>query len=253
MSSKKKISKSVSSPSSIQSTSNPTSASNDSKVKKTSNITNPYMNTNLAAKVLVKPNQLDNNIYIHMKKNLRETLEGKCNKYGFIHTIHKLIEYRDGVMSPEDLSGSVIFDVKYSALVFLPTKNTNIVCKITNVENNLLTAQNGALLVMLKQDDINTDVFSNERGVIGIKKTNTKLVIDMYVVVFIRNIRFYTGDTMMISMGRLEGVPTPNEIETYFNPPKVSEDELLTTIKPEILEVIDHVEPEVKESNIIDL
>jgi len=217
-------------------------------------ITNPYVNTNLASKVLVKPNQLNNNIYISMKKNLKLSLENRCNKYGFIVNIHKIIEHGYGIMPPEDLSGSVIFDVKYSALIFLPTRNTNIICKITNVENNLLTAQNGPLLVMLKQEDINREIFYSDRGIIGLKNSEKKIQIDDYVIVYIRNIRFYTGDTMMIAMGRLENIPNEQEIEKYYVPPKIEEEELELSIKPEIMEAIDFVDrAEAKETNIMDI
>jgi len=223
-------------------------------IKLDTQLTNPYVNTNLASKVLVKPNQINNNIYINMKKNLKESLESKCNKYGFIIAIHKIIEHGYGIMPAEDLSGSVLFDVKYSSLLFLPTRNTNIICKITNIENNLLTAQCGPLLVMLKQEDINKDIFTNDRGIIFVRKTNKTIALDDHIIVYIRNIRFYTGDTTMMAMGRLENIPTQDEVDKYFIPPKIEEEQLELTIKPDVMEVVDYINnTEIKETNVIDL
>jgi DNA-directed RNA polymerase subunit E'/Rpb7 len=256
MSTKKKTTKSDTfslSPSSLSSTKT-SSDKKPSKLESTSNIVNPYINTNLASQVLLRPNQLDNNIYINMKKNLKTTLEGKCNKYGFIQMIHKVLSHSDGLMVPEDLTGSVLFNIKYSALICIPIENTNIICKITNVENNLFTAQNGPILIVLKQSDVNTDIFSNDRGVVMVKKLNKKLEKGDYVSVYIRNKRYYSGDTTIIAMARLENVPTESEIEKYFYPPKVNEDELEGKIKPDVLDAIDYVEQvEEEKTNMIDL
>lgn len=217
-------------------------------------IVNPYINTNLATQVLLKPNQLDNNIYINMKQNLKKYLEGKCNKYGFIQLIHKILEHNDGLMVPEDLTGSVLFNVTYSALVCVPIENTSIICKITKVENNLFTAQNGPILVILKQNDINSNIFANERGDVIVKNNSKKIMIGDYVIVYIRNKRYYSGDTTIIAMARLENIPNEKEIEKYYYPPKVNEDEFESTIKEEVLEAIDSVHIIEKEmTNMIDL
>jgi DNA-directed RNA polymerase subunit E'/Rpb7 len=258
MSLKKKTTKSDTfslSPSSLSSNTKTSKIAIDKKLSKTeSNIVNPYINTNLAAQVLLRPNQLDNNIYINMKKNLKTSLEGKCNKYGFIQMVHKVLEYNDGLMVPEDLTGSVLFNIKYSTLICIPMENTNIICKITNIENNLFTAQNGPILIVLKQSDINTNIFTNDRGVVMVKTMNKKLDKGDYVTVYIRNKRYYSGDTTIIAMARLENIPNENEVEKYFYPPKVNEDELEGKIKPDVLEAIDYVEQnEEEKTNMIDL
>jgi DNA-directed RNA polymerase subunit E'/Rpb7 len=230
------------------------SKKSDKKMKSDLNIVNPYINTNLATQILLKPNQLDNNIYINMKQNLKKYLEGKCNKYGFIQMIHKILEHKDGIMVPEDLTGSVLFDVKYSALICVPIENTNIICKITKIENNLFTAQNGPILIILKQSDINSNIFTNERGDVVVKNGNRKLNVDDYVVVYIRNKRYYSGDTTIIAMARLENIPSEKEIEEYYYPPKVNEDEFENNIKEDVLEAIDSVNAaEIEKSNMIDL
>lgn len=215
-------------------------------------LTNPYVNTVLAARVCLKPNQLNNDIYINMKNNLKNNLEGKCNKYGFIKKIHKILEHKDGVIYPEDLSGSVMYDVKYSTMVCLPLENTNIVCKITNVENNLFTATNGPVLFILKQIDMDNEVFGLDKGNVVVKKEGKKLEIGDYVIVYVRNKRFYTGDNIIISIGRLLNIASQEEVDKYFNPPHIEEDET-AIIKEEVKEAVDFVEPEFEKDNFFDL
>jgi len=197
-------------------------------------LTNPYVNTNLTGRVCLKPVFLDNNIYIHLKTILKKNIEKKCNKYGFVHTVHKILDFKDGFMIPEDLTGSVIYDVKYSALVCLPQENTIIVCKINKMENNLFTAENGPILIILKQQDINKDIFSIDTKNVISTKEGKKLEVGDYVSVYIKNKRFFTGDNIIIGVGRLENICSEEEVDKYYKPP-IDDDE------------------EIESSNIIDI
>ena len=188
-------------------------------------LTNPYVNTNLTGRVCLKPNFLDNNIYIHLKTILKNHVEKKCNKYGFIHTVHKILNFKEGFMIPEDLTGSVIYDVKYSALVCLPQENTTIICKINKMENNLFTAENGPVLIILKQQDINKDFFSVDTRNVITTKDGKKIEVGDYVGVYIKNKRFFSGDNIIIGIGRLDSIATPEQVEQYYNPLYIDEDE----------------------------
>ena len=45
----------------------------------------PYINTKLTTSVLLHPYQMDNKIYINLKKNLEKKIVGSCfSKYGYI-------------------------------------------------------------------------------------------------------------------------------------------------------------------------
>jgi DNA-directed RNA polymerase subunit E'/Rpb7 len=189
-----------------------------SKQQNTIMLTNPYINTILTGRVCLKPNFLDNNIYIHLKTILKQNVEKKCNKYGFIHTIHKIIDHKEGYMIPEDLTGSVVYDIKYSALVCLPQENTTIVCKINKMENNLFTAENGPILIILKQQDINKEIFIVDSRNVIMTKEGKKLEIGDYVGVYIKNKRFFSGDNIIVGVGRLDRICIEDEVEKYYNP-----------------------------------
>jgi DNA-directed RNA polymerase subunit E'/Rpb7 len=189
------------------------------------NLTNPYINTTLTGRVYLKPNFLDNNIYIHMKNCLKNALEKKCSKYGYIHTIHKIVDYKDGLMVPEDLSGSVIYDIKYSALICIPQEHSTIICKITNIENNLFTAENGPILIVLKQYDINNEIFYTDTKNVVYVKGGKKLEIDDYVAIYIKNKRYFTGDTIIIGVGRLENICKQEDVDKYYNMPLIDDDQ----------------------------
>ena len=40
---------------------------------------------------LIRPQQINNDIYINLKNNLKKKVEKKCNKYGFITKIYKIL------------------------------------------------------------------------------------------------------------------------------------------------------------------
>ena len=48
-----------------------------SKKQNIISLVNPYINTTLTGRVYLKPNFLDNNIYIHLKNNLKKSMEKK--------------------------------------------------------------------------------------------------------------------------------------------------------------------------------
>ena len=56
--------------------------------------------------------------------------ENKCNKYGYVIKIFKIIEYDNGVIEPENFMAFAIYNVKYSARLCKPIENTKIICEI---------------------------------------------------------------------------------------------------------------------------
>ena len=52
-------------------------------------ISTPYLDSELYSRILIRPQQINNDIYINLKNNLKKKVEKKCNKYGFITKIYK--------------------------------------------------------------------------------------------------------------------------------------------------------------------
>lgn len=89
----------------------------------------------LKDKIKLEPKYLTSKYYIEILKRLKEKLEGKCSKHGYIKTdsieIHKILP---GVIELSSLSGMTIYDIYFNAELCNPVignivkgvvKNTN--------------------------------------------------------------------------------------------------------------------------------
>ena len=76
-------------------------------------LTIPYYDTELYSKVLIEPLQLNNNLYVELKNNLKFKVENKCNKYGFITKIYKILDFSDGRIITESFNASIVFNINY--------------------------------------------------------------------------------------------------------------------------------------------
>ncbi len=184
---------------------------------KSSNLHSPYINTTLVCPIMIYPNQLDNKLYLHIKTNLSNKLVGKCYKnYGFISKIHKIEEYSDGTLEPEDPTCSVKFVVKFSCRLCYPIRDKEIIFKIDKMNKSLIGGVNGPLKLIITPDKINKDKFypDNNRN-IRIRGSSDVVVPDMYIRVLVVNSSFSDYDTSILVIGFLQDIATPEEINYY--------------------------------------
>ena len=175
----------------------------------------PYFNFELFTNVLIEPSQLNNNLYINLKENLKKKVENRCIKYGYICNIYKINGYNDGVSEPESFTGDVKYAVKYTARLCNPIENTSIICKIDNINKILIKAVNGPVIMIIKKNDINTEVFKiDNKG--EIKHKGKVLEVNDYIIVNIIAKKLNYNDTRICSIGYLDRIPTQEEIDKYF-------------------------------------
>ena len=136
-----------------------------------SELVNPYKNTIFYTRVRLLPVQMNNELYINLKNNLIKKVEKRCNKYGYINKVFKILTYSDGLINPEDFSGSAVFNIKYSGNACIPIENSKIVVRIEKMNNMAILAKNGPIKVVLKYDKISTK-FNVVQGVIMYKNDN---------------------------------------------------------------------------------
>lgn len=181
-------------------------------------LSSPYKDTELYARVLIKSSQIDNDIYINLKNNLKKKTENKCNKYGLITKIYKILDHSDGEIVPENFDASVIYNVRFSCRLCLPEVNTNIICKIDLLNKSLVKASNGPIVCIIGFNYINNDIFNiNNKGEIVEIKTGNKIDINTNIIINIRAINFFPDDERIVILGSLVNIPNKNEITTYFN------------------------------------
>lgn len=209
-------------------------------------MSSPYINTKLTTSVLLHPYQMDNKIYLHLKKNLENKIVGRCfSKYGYIVKIIKIIKYKDGLIEAENTESSALFDLEFSCKICAPLKNMTIICQIDKVNKLLITAVNGPILVVITNDRINNEVFfkdknNNIRYTSG--ETSNILQPNDFIKVTLQTIQFYDGDEKIKAIGFIEGMASEEEMKSFYADQYKETDE--------IIEFDEHNEPKEENSKV---
>lgn len=179
------------------------------------NITLPYKNVEQHTRIIIEPHQMNSDIRNHMKYNLKKKVEKKCNKNGFIDEVFKILEFSDGIMIPENLDGSAIYNIAYHCRICIPIENTVIIGTVKMVNSDLIVAINGPMLIFIPKNNVDTniwDILENYNH----KKSNIKLVIGNFVKIQITDKRINQGDSQIKIMGNLQDFATNDEVEKYY-------------------------------------
>ena len=181
-------------------------------------LSSPYIDTELYSRILIRPQQINNDIYINLKNNLKKKVEKKCNKYGFITKIYKILDFSEGEIVPENFDSSVIFNVKFSCRICLPVTDSYIICKIDLLNKSLIKASNGPIVCIIGVNYINKKIFSlNNKGDIIDNNRNEVIKSNDYIVVNIKGTNFFPGDERIVILGGLQNLATKEEIKNYYN------------------------------------
>lgn len=180
-------------------------------------ITTPYLDTELYSRVLIRPQQINNDIYINLKNNLKKKMEQKCNKYGFITKVYKILDFSEGEVVPENFDSSIVFNIKFSCRICLPIADTKIICKVDLLNKSLIKASNGPIVCIIGINYINNNFFSlNNKGDIINIKTNQIIKSGDYILVTIKGTNFFPGDERIVILGGLENIPREEDIKEYY-------------------------------------
>ena len=181
-------------------------------------LSSPYIDTELYSRILIRPHQINNDIYINLKNNLKKKIEKKCNKYGFITKIYKILDFSEGEVVPENFDSSIVFNVKFSCRICLPVADSNIICKIDLLNKSLIKASNGPIVCIIGINYINKNNFlMNSKGDLVYNNTNQIVKANDYIIVNIKGTNFFPGDERIVILGGLLNIPSNEEIKLYFN------------------------------------
>ena len=173
-----------------------------------SKLDNPYVKTELAKTVTLKPREQTSDIVINLKKSLINDLTGKIFRdYGFIKKIYKLISYETGRIKPEDFSGDVIFDVKFYAKICKPEQGDVISAQIDSIGEKFIRCSNGPMNIFISYKFVDYDVFSEDsstkKGGLIFNKSGKNLQINDYVKIRILKMDLQPQNTSIIIIGHL--------------------------------------------------
>ncbi len=178
------------------------------------NIVSPYKDIEQFTKIKIQPSQINSDIRNNMKMNLKKKVEKKCNKNGFIDEVYKIISFEDGIMPAENLSGNIIFNIKYHCRLCLPVEDSIIIGNIKTINQELIIATNGPIFIFIPKENIDNNLWNFED--FTLKKTNEKLQLNSFVKIKILNKRINQNDYQIKSIGYLLDFATKEEIKKYY-------------------------------------
>jgi len=212
---------------------------------------NIFINMKLHDVVHLYPWQLNNELYINLKKNLKNKVEKKCIDVGLICNIYNIENY-NGYIIPEDLSGNVAFNVTYNANVCVPLPGYQIIMKVEQIIKQAIMVKNGPVAGIVKFTDINNNIFSttDSNQLLNIK-TNQPLKIGDHVKVTVKSKRSFIGETNIGILGFINDYATNEEIiaNMYID---LEEKDDVDNIKNVEYGEINEVEENINENNISD-
>jgi DNA-directed RNA polymerase subunit E'/Rpb7 len=182
-----------------------------------SDIISPYINTEYHTKIELYPHQMNNDIYKHLKNNLKN-IENKCNKYGYVVRVYKILEYINGRIDPDNFKASAVYDIKFACRICIPNVKTKIICEISKMSKKLMLGVNGPILAIIHNKHINTSNFSIDyNGNLTYIKDNRNSLIKSndYIKVSVLAARSNKGDVNIKVFGYLEDIATIDEIASY--------------------------------------
>ena len=192
-----------------------TSSADPSSVLSEIECINPYRLINQKTRISIEPFHMNSDIENNMKNILKEKVEKKCNEYGYVDTVYRIIKYSECVMPPENLNGCAISFVTYHCKVCIPIENTIIICIIKVISQELIVATNGPLMIFIPKENVDTNIWDIPDNYVN-KKTKKRLLIDDYIKIQIMAKRINQNDIQIKIIGYLINLASPEEVNTYF-------------------------------------
>lgn len=183
----------------------------------TTSIATPYLDSELYSRILIRPQQINNDIYISLKNNLKKKVEKKCNKYGYITKVYKILDFSEGEVVPENFDSSIVYNVKFSCRICLPVTDSTIVCKVDLLNKSLVKASNGPIVCIIGINYINNNNFTiNNKGEIVANKNNKVIESDDYILVSIKGANFFPGDERIVILGALDNIANEEQVKEFY-------------------------------------
>ena len=188
-------------------------------------LVSPYKNIFQYTRISLAPHNLNSDIKNNIMFKLKNSIEKKCNKNGFIENIYEIAEYKDGIIMNEDFSVNVIFNVKYYCKLCLPVINTIIIGQIKLINQELIIANNGPMYIFITNNNINDEFWKVNNNEIVNKKTKNKLKENNLVKILILDKRINANSKKINLIGKLQDFATEDEIKKYYQKVEKKDDD----------------------------
>ena len=179
------------------------------------NLISPNRNIKQSTSISIEPYQLNSDIKNYLKSNLEKKVKRKCNNNGYIDEVYRILEYSDGMMPPENLNGGVIYNITYHCKICIPIENTLIIGQIKVINQELIIAINGPIMIFIPKENIDSNFWDIIDGYKN-KKNNKKLVTEDFVKIQITDKRINQNDNQIKSIGKLNDYASVDEVNKFF-------------------------------------
>jgi DNA-directed RNA polymerase subunit E'/Rpb7 len=119
------------------------------------------------------------------------------------------------MMPPENLNGSVIYNITYHCKICIPVENTLIIGQIKVINQELIIAINGPIMIFIPKENVDSNYWDIIDGYKN-KNNNIKIAIEDYVKVQITDKRINQNDNQIKSIGKLNDFASPEEVNKFF-------------------------------------
>lgn len=178
-------------------------------------LVSPYKNITQYSKIQVKPNQMNSDIKNIIKMTLRKKVEKKCNKNGFIDEVYRIESSEAMDMEPENLSGCCNFNVSFHCRMCIPIEKTKLVVQIKNLNQVLILAVNGPIMIFIPKENIDLDIWDIYDHFLH-KKSKEILKVNSFVKVEVVKARINQQDYQIKVIGSLLDFATEEEVNNYY-------------------------------------
>ena len=179
----------------------------------------PVKPVELVTDVMLHPRQLNNDIYLNLKANLKALVEGRCTTDALVLNVHKVIDYNQGTIEAENFSGAVRFKVRYLATVCNPVQHMLIVGTVSEDSiPTLLVIEHGPIKVVVRRigSSINTSRFAvTDTGRVISSETKQEVGPGTTVKVMLSKVLIKQRAEKILCDGYLDGIATPEEALRY--------------------------------------
>ena len=189
----------------------------------------PYVDKEIPFEGYLRANQLDNNNYLNLKKNLIKEHQGKCfQNHGYIVKIGNIPDSTSTDLSmpiaKENLEPVIKVQINANCKLCLPLIGSYIIGRVASINKMMLMFINGPIngIISLEREKINNKNFKNTNDTIRYIKNdedgNLKLKAIKngdYIKVNIDQIKMTEGKINILTLGTLDSMATQDDIELF--------------------------------------
>lgn len=185
-------------------------------------LVSPYRNIKQYTRISIEPFNMNSDIRNNMKVVLKKKVEKKCNKNGYVDEVHRILEYSDGMMPPENLNGAAIYNITYHCKLCVPVENTIIIGQVRVINQELVVSVNGPIMIFIPKENVDTNIWDIPEGYLN-KIAKKKLISGDYIKIQIVDKRINQNDSQIKAIGKLLDFALPDEVDKYFGSKNIIE------------------------------